>query len=470
MVKLGRVLLTFAAAWGLLIWLCHGGLTVTQPYQVEYGEGHMLGLAYYLGRGQPIYSPGSAPPYVYGAHLPLYLWLTSLFLGSTPSFLAARLISFTSILTVLLASAAWLWKRQGPVSACAGVGFLLLHPLLLGWSPLARVDNLGFCFSVLAVLLARPRWSLPLCLLALFTKQSFVAAPLALAAELGARRGIRFLAAYAVSAAVLLATVNQAFFQGRLPLMNNLVTDLPAGWHLWTTFGPTIFLLALLAGLCPLREPESRRLAWYSLASLLPVAAAAKQGAYYNYFLELHWALSMLAALALSRRPGKWTATLAALQLGVGATSHFPILESPVDYWRYETTACLAGREPHWVTRMRGYDQLREVLAAHPGPVLAEQCGNPLLFGREPIVCDCYALFFDLARAGAWDPTPILEMLRRREISVVLIQRLDQSNLRVPVPILECILENYEVIGHIGKAGDYILVPKQAAKSSQPRP
>jgi len=151
---------------------------------------------------------------------------------------------------------------------------------------------------------------------------------------------------------------------------------------------------------------------------------------------------------------------LALVQMVIGTFTQLPILKSPFDHWRYDTLACLAGRDPAWVRSIEANSQLGPILEAHPGPVLAEQCGNPLIFGREPIVCDCYALLNVLPSAGAWDPAPLLDRLRRREIAVILLQRLDASNLRVPLPFLQVIMENYQVVGRIEPGGDYILLPR----------
>jgi hypothetical protein len=453
-------LIRLAALWGVLVFLCRCWLMLRLRYQLEYGEGHMLGLAYYLSKGQPIYTPGANPPYVYGAHLPLYLWLVGLGLGDTPSFFPARLISVIASLVTVGASAAWLKQKQGWTSACAGVSFLLIHPLLLGWGALARVDNLGLCFSVLALLLARPLPSAGLCLLALMSKQSFVAAPLALALSQKPKAGGLFLIGYAVTAVLVFVGLNLSFFSGNLPILVHSVSDWPSAWMLWVTYLPSIAVLAGLACLAPGSLPGVGRLRWYALASVLPVAAAVKQGSYYNYFLELHWALSMLAALALSRQK---LLPLALLQLLIGLFTQFPILKSPLDHWRRDTLPCLSGTEPAWFTRMRANDALESFLQQHPGPVLAEQCGNPLLFGREPIVCDCFALFHDLAGSGAWDPTPLLEQLRRGEIAVVMLQRLDASNLRVPPPVMQVILQNYALAGRVEPGGDFLLVPRTRA-------
>lgn len=456
-------LLRVAAVWGLLIFLCRGWTVLSLRYQLEYGEGHMLGLAYFLKQGRPIYHPGAAPPWIYGLHLPLYLWLMGLFMGPCPSFLAGRLISFTAVLTALSFSAAWLWRRQGATCACAAMAFMLLHPLILGWAPLARVDNLGFSLSVLAILLAQPWTSIWFCGLAFFCKQAFVAAPLTLAWWFGRRTGSRFLVA-------LVAALSLTLVALQLPLGGGLVSSWGDAWTLWSSYLLSVLPLAILAGLAPADLKETRLLRGYALAALIPAAACLKQGSYYNYFLELHWALSMLAGLALSRLSKPvWLFTL--LQLLLGSLTQFPILHSPFELFRFETIPFVSGRTPFWLVQMQAYNQLGSILEQHPGPVLAEQCGNPLIFGREPLVCDCYALLMDQTRAGQWDPRPLVEMLQQRKVALILLQRLGGENARVPREIMEVILLNYQVAGQIGKRGDFVLIPKtRNDPSAQPTP
>jgi hypothetical protein len=314
------------------------------------------------------------------------------------------------------------------------------------------VDNLGLAFSILAVLLARPWLSVGLCALALFCKQSFLAAPLALAWWFGKRDGSRFLVALA-------AIVGLAMLPLDHPSGGGLISSWGDAWTLAWTYSLSVLPLVLLAFLAPRGLAETRLLTAFTLAALIPAAACVKQGSYYNYFLELHWGLSMLGALALSRA-SKPVCLLTFLQIVLGSFSRFPILHSPVELFHYETLPFLSGRTPFWVTQLQSNDQLGAILEKYPGPVLAEQLGNPLLFGREPLVCEPYALLKDLAPSGHWDPQPLLDMVKQRKVALILLQRLGDENPRFPPSIMGPILDNYQVIGQLGKQGDFILVPK----------
>lgn len=87
MEKLFLTVLTLAAVWGLAIFLCRCWLVIGQRYQLECGEGQIIGLAYWLKQGLSIYNPNPNPnpPWAFGFHFPLWIWLLSVLMGPVPS-------------------------------------------------------------------------------------------------------------------------------------------------------------------------------------------------------------------------------------------------------------------------------------------------------------------------------------------------------------------------------------------------
>lgn len=443
--------------------MCRAWLLVHQRYQVEYGEGHMLGLAYHLSHGVNIYHCGESAPYVHGLMFPLYLWSIALVNHGVPSFAGPRLLSVLATLVTCLASFLWLRKRAGTTAAVAGLCLLLVHPLLLGWGSLVRVDNFGLCFSVLAVLSPNLWLSGLFCILALLSKQSFVAAPLALfLAHRKKRKGWYFAVGYGLSVVLAVVLLNKFVFGGYLPVGSKLSADSAAALYMAERFFLSVLGTLVLACLTPYRGV----LTWYALTALLPVAASLKHGSYYNYYLELYWCMCMLAALTLAK-PNTWKVLLFLAQLTLGTFWRYEILYSPWDHWVHEVKPMLAGREPSWVVRSRRYDALKTILDEHPGPVLAEQYGNPLVLGRPPIVCDFFAVFEDLLSTGGWDPSLLLQSLEKKEIAVILLQRVDATNDRVPELIMNSIRRNYEIVGRIGERGEFVLLPRRTPEAQK---
>ena len=220
------------------------------------------------------------------------------------------------------------------------------------------------------------------------------------------------------------------------------------------------------AGLLALGSLSRRhRLGWLYLAFSLPMAAGVgREGGFFNYDLELHLALCALAGLGLARWSGGGSrlralaaGALAVLQVAaLGFTSDLAYLPSPAECLRFETPSVLRGEAPAWVRDTRTAQELGPWLAAHPGPVLAENLGNPALYGRTPWAVDP-KLLFALAETGRWDPEPLLERVDQGAFALILLQRLD-DNLRFPPQAMRRILARYRAAGVAG--ADTVLVPR----------
>jgi hypothetical protein len=236
------------AAFYLTELLYHGILCVLYPYDLNYGEGYVLNDALRLWRGEQIWTDITRFPMVRSAYPPIYLLLTGLLTSVSPSFLGPRLVALLSALAIG-AMLAWHGRRiAGWIPAVVVSGLWVGSTFVYQWAPLARVDMLGVLLSLAAVLVvtggepdpatrfgARPHprstpeapspglsqrerrlpplplgegWgegvvrplatttlliAAILCSLALLTKQTFFAAPLAIALYLALRRDRRVL-------------------------------------------------------------------------------------------------------------------------------------------------------------------------------------------------------------------------------------------------------------------------------------
>lgn len=219
---LGVCLAALATLYVLEI-LCHGVLSALYPYDLNYGEGYILNDALRLWRGEPIWTDITQFPMVRSAYPPLYLLATGLMSTASPSFLLPRLISLVSTLAVggLLV---WHARRTtfGWMPAIVAGGLWVGSTFVYQWAPLARVDMLGLALSLAAVLVvergpfgavssrlssgpivsrhlsdvalgATLATAALLCSLALLTKQTFLAAPLAITLYLAVSRDRRTL-------------------------------------------------------------------------------------------------------------------------------------------------------------------------------------------------------------------------------------------------------------------------------------
>ncbi|MEW6282270.1 MAG: hypothetical protein AB1758_26930, partial [Candidatus Eremiobacterota bacterium] len=353
-----------------------------------------------------------------------------------------------------------------------GATFFLLHPLVMGWCYRNRVDVLGLALCGIALCWAdrrtpaSPRRWIGVGLLlsaALFTKQTFIAAPLAVLANLlwrGQRRDAVALVGVMAGAMglglLILYLLNGPSFVEALVRYNAL----PVRWaqmiYFVNTYRPSMGPLALLALAGLLRGGWKQERLWllFTLASLGPVVGTARSGAFYNYFLEFHLGLSALGALGACRlvASGRWPSGLAQAlvlaQLGMASTVPLSFMDRPWDYLRHEFPVLLRGRYPAYLAAGYDSERLRVWLDRHPGPILAENVGNPVVMGRLPWLCDP-ATYDNLIRLGLFDPGEITGRIQRREFELVLLQR-TRGNIRFSPEIIETILQNYRPVDQVG--------------------
>lgn len=215
--QLLQLCLAALAGFYLIELLYHGVLSAVYPYDLNYGEGYILNDALRLVRGEPIWTDITQFPMVRSAYPPLYLLITGLLSWPVPSFLGPRLVSLVAALAIG-AMLVWHARRaaEGWASILVAGGLWVGSTFVYQWGPLARVDMLGLGLSLAAVLVVERGDSQAgrtigdpalhpsvnntalvmaalLCCLALFTKQTFLAAPLAITIFLAVRRDYRAL-------------------------------------------------------------------------------------------------------------------------------------------------------------------------------------------------------------------------------------------------------------------------------------
>lgn len=488
------VLVFFLAT--LTVWGVHSWLQVRFPFQTEYGEGVVIQFAAMLAHGEPMYQGQDTPPYRACAYAPLYVWLTSLLMsGDAPAFWPGRLLSTLSTLLLLGLAGGYLWRRAGPLAAACGVVFFVANPLVIFWSSLNRVDMMAQALTTLALCLAcvpsssrRRPWAWDLstgtCLaLSLLTKQSFIAAPVAIVAVLLFQDRAR--AARITLTCLLVGGSGMGFVEylshGHAHVQMFSKNAATATFFPHQLLDYTAHYLLTVAGALALATWGVVRKAWrrhptwwvYAIVSgLLGISSTGRMGGYYNYFLELHLALSVVAALSLEdilrgAPAARWTGaaaqTLVVAQFGLGIFLGLPpAMYSPWEYAVYETRPVLvAARYPGYLAR--GYEtaRLQPWLDRARGPILAENVGNVVVLGHSTWMCDPVYFHF-LVFEGMWDERRITGPIERQEIAVIVIQRLHQ-NLRFNSNVIDTIVRNYVKVDEAGT--DSIFIPRQRSHS-----
>jgi hypothetical protein len=480
MVVAGAPLLVAGAAWAL-----HAVLMLMCPFQLDYGEGAALELAAALARGESLYPDPALPPYRISPYAPLYLWLASLLMGARADFFSGRLLSVASAAVLVTLVAVWVGRRRGGLAGTLAAAFLLAHPLLFNWSCLFRVDTLGLALTVGGLILvsspgpARCLAGGLLLGLAFLTKQSFLAGPLAAGILLASRRRPRELALLALGlglSAILPALALDRWSGGQLLDLwfrfNAMPYDPGQVLRYWGTLVPSLAALAPLAAAAGAdREGRGDLALWaaYALTSFTAAWGAGRFGSFYNYFLELQVALAVLAACGAAWLAGQASAllragalALTALQLfWLGPGSSLEYLYAPWLYLRHESVPLLEGRLPPQFTGLlrNGY-ALGPWLQELQGPILAENLGNPVVWGRLPWLCDP-ATYFKLAEMGLWDEEPLLRRIDQGFFDVILLQKVE-GNIRFPPRVLRRILRSYAQVGRAGV--DRVFIPRARAR------
>lgn len=422
------------------IYLCSATLSILFPYPLDYGEAALVDQAMHLSVGQNIYRDISTPPYTIANYPPLYVLLLAPFVKLLgPTFLAGRAISVLSALAtaIFLSFIIYLDSKERLAAFVAGI-FFLATPYVVYWSGLLRIDLLGLALSLAALyLLARwptARWSWVagslLLVAAIYTRQSYaLAAPLAAFVWLWTHERRR-----AAELALSVAGLSLALF-----LLLNIVTGGGFFFHTVTAninefrleslrqslvdLGGTAPLLLSLGLVFLFRGRDKIRLwpltAGYLVGALISTLTIGKIGSNVNYFLELAAALSLVAGVAVARsRPYPWrqAALLILLALQIGLLMQ-TTLEEFVDRRlipRWRDQAALAN--------------LERMVAEADGPVLADEYLGLVTLQGRPLYLQPFAMT-QLAWAGRWDQTKLIESIAHQTFPLILIYYLPFTNL-----------------------------------------
>ncbi|MBT8461445.1 MAG: hypothetical protein KJO44_02905 [Gemmatimonadetes bacterium] len=426
--------------------LFFAGLRISQPGTVfYYTEGPVLGSLAALQSGDlsDLYPSDGwvEPPVVLTLYPPAYFVAAATvdrWLGSEGTFTGLRIVSAAALLGVLIllivhtvcrrAPLAWILALAAAVLWTSGV-----YRVVAG----AQADSLALLFTWLGVAAAlgatgsRVRSGvLPVFfagtafLLAFFTKQSFVAAPVALVLSLVLERRIAasaiLAAALATSALIGMFLLNEATSGGYLANTLGALTG-GSGWsNLAASIAdsrPEQWLLIIVAVLFALRgrlRPGFPEL--YLLGSaMLHTMAMLKAGSSVNYLFEPTFALLLLAVTreydggAPRREVGP--EKLARVRVILPAMLAAALAITAAHAWLRElgtTRAWLAGAGEIHMATFEGHP----LVDAAFFPAVLEHGGRPWI--NDPFA------FGVLEETGQWDPARLIEDLESRIVPFAL--------------------------------------------------
>jgi hypothetical protein len=460
------VALAIAAAFNVALALA----LIWRPDEMRYGEAILYDHAARLLRGEALYQPLDGPPYTIANYTPIYYvvaaglrWL------SGPGFAAGRLVSLCSALIVAGLTAWLVWRRTQSRWATA-VGGLLFVALGIGgilpWSAAYKEDLLGLAFVLASIVsLDRAEGSIGIATAAIFasaallTKQSLAGPAIFGTLWLLACRPkaaplyAGTIALLTLGTALILEASTGAFFA-------NII-----GSNVRPPFSPFLFqhnlrelltfqlLPIVIAGVSLWGMRIHRDLLVMSwLGSLIPLAPLGVFGADANYWLHFAAATAMLAALGLWRYRAQRLASLATVLLGAQAL----IATASVASWHLARPGFLATPR----AAQAAMTPLIQRVTETEGTVLADPLDVVALANR-PIFIEPtdYAV---RERDGSWDPSPIVELLCRKQVPLVILgYALDDVGERWPHAIISAMQQTLvlEDIAPLANRARYVYVP-----------
>jgi hypothetical protein len=432
-----RIILLFVLSIAALIFVYYQVQAITFQYPLDYGEAPLIDQAMRLILRDNIYRPDiSSPPFTITNYPPIFVTLLSPFVQFFgPNFWAGRVISSLSALvtSASLALIVFHHTKDRFSSLVTGLVFLAF-PYVVGWSSLSRIDLLALALSTLGLFIfsrwPHSRWTINVggsfLVLAIFTRQSYaLAAPFAafvwlwshkwkraihLTIFVGIISALSFLILNLLSENgftfnIITANVNEFGLERLKDHLSNLADNFP-------------FLL-LVGSLMLLLSPQRTAVGWflapYLFGAFLSALTIGKIGSNINYFLELCAALSlsigaMIAWLRKIQNPaGVWIRTFFLLVLCWQIIMMTQISINEGD----------AGHE-YRSDRIEEVHKIFDIVANSEGPVLADEyMGMITLQGRS-----LYIQPFEvtqLANAGIWDQTSLLEGIRNKKFPLILL-------------------------------------------------
>lgn len=435
---------------------------LTYPFQVDDSEGVVLSEAQWLARGVDPYQRARPDFFTAAPYTPIFTLINAAAFAVGPfTFKIGRGVAFLATLVVAGIIGALVRRRTGsiPLALWAALAILTIN-LVSVWSVRARPDHLALAFNLAGVAVIAWRWEslgairggrfgigrddwraiwavAVLCTLGCYTKQTLLAAPLAIGACLLVRHfrlGIAFGVIYGALVALPFVAIDLltrgGFYQHIVAFHSSWAWH--DFWLLWEPFGrrywplllvavailPLVLIAALRSGrlLAHLRADRDLLPAAYLTTALAFSLGAGTHGGNHNHFVETVVVAIWCAALLV----GRW---LAVPRWGVIAPIALLLLSLALGLEaRVAPTNALARdfRLP-LPLEVEGWSNVAAYVTNDPGPVYSDNVGLLLIAGHEVRYTDPFSLAF-ATRTGQWDDRELVARVARGEFSLIALR------------------------------------------------
>ncbi|GEM_PF-3398338 len=452
----------------VLITIIRGATGLPAPYLHNYGENALLVNAWGLATGHGLYrlSELNSVPVFMAPYPPVFYLIAA---GAIKlwgiSYVPGRLVSFIAMLGCAVMSACIARRRGCDTSSAviAALAFLGAWPVYR-WCRFMRVDSLAVFFELAAVFILLGRSApkrraavfVAMAVLAGYTKQN--AFGLAGGALLGMilagdslqkKRAYLIGSAYALTAVLVFLVIEAAtggsFHQFALGSFHKQMTAEVFAERvlvfLQDPISTALLAFAVIAAIVGKRDKWL--MAFLAVPTVMALATVGKEGSGPNYFIETLAACAVGAAVLLhsvrSRRSAGRDMGIALICgiLALCVASSFYIRKVPYKALTKSIKSLNSSPGPSIVF-------IKSNLS--PGSlVLAQYSDMPLFANCVPAISDPYTLT-RMARAGKWDPSPLVEALNNRRVDLVIMSEKVTSAgpMRfLPEAVAEAIERNY---------------------------
>jgi 4-amino-4-deoxy-L-arabinose transferase-like glycosyltransferase len=463
----GKIMFFIFSAAALLVCLRYQLLAIPHPFSLDYGEAPLVDQAMRLSSGQNIYRADlSSPPYTISNYPPMYVSLLTIgvkLFGPDGAFYFGRIISAISAWAAAIFLALIVYSQTRDRIAALSAGLVLLaFPFVVYWSPLLRIDMLALALSLagLCLLVWKPvtsRGLVGVALLltaAIFTRQSYgLAAPFAAFVWLVVRdwrpalKLALLVGGLSLFLFLLLNTLTRGgfFFNIVTANVNEFKMDLLE--YNWERVREAALILLYIAGasliLIPRWNPLWTLAAPYLLGATISAATIGKIGSNVNYLMEFCAALSLAAGVVIAwSRAHLPFHTLRAALLVFLAIAVGNMVHKTLDEYMWDLRERRAARTE--------LNELKALVAETPGLILADEYMGMLTLAGRPLVIQPFEVT-QLAWAGIWDQTPLLESIRNKEFGAIILYDRPWVNERWTAEMLDAITQSYSLVDRVAE-------------------
>lgn len=434
------------------------------PYQIDHGEVSVLYETYLLTNGKNLYPDLNAPPYIATIYTPLYYLVTApLIKVFGVSYLPGRMFSILASFSIALALF-FIVKRITENTWVSSLTALLpfVSHFFYSSAPVARVDMLGLMLVFWGLFFALRKETfkaLLLMYLAIMTKQSLVALPLAFFTHqffFGDKKraistGLVFIASGLISV-FLLSVLTDGFFMAHTFRQSNVpysITQLFAFKYKLLIMYPVILSLALFTLYDSFRKREIGLLHFFFITGVLTSFTVGYKGATINHHLEFFLLITLLFGIGLGKlyaslKPNCLSVIHFLLIVQMAMLFHLPNLPDKIQKLHFFYHFSPPPDQVELTTSKKVSNYVRQA----EGKVLSLPNGDfCLVNGKE---MEIETLFFSERRKlGLWDPSDLINSISKQEYALIITwNRLPEMRL-LGKKIRDAIERHYERIDEI---------------------